>query len=90
MKVYDVIYRPFENKLKIIMEFIEDDLSMFLKKNEASLNIFTAKSIIYQILNGLKLLHSKRIIHRDIKPSNILIDKDGVIKIADFGLSRNV
>ncbi len=72
------------------MEFIEDDLSMFLKKNEASLNIFTAKSIIYQILNGLKLLHSKRIIHRDIKPSNILIDKDGVIKIADFGLSRNV
>jgi serine/threonine protein kinase len=90
VKVYDVIYRPFENKLKIIMEFIEDDLSMFLKKNEASLNIFTAKSIIYQILNGLKLLHSKRIIHRDIKPSNILIDKDGVIKIADFGLSRNV
>lgn len=49
-----------------------------------------------QILEGMNFLHKKWIIHRvklykhnkDIKPSNILMDKNGEIKIADFGLSR--
>lgn len=43
--------------------------------------------IIRQVLRGLAYLHDRRIIHRDIKPSNILLTKQGVIKLCDFGVS---
>ena len=44
--------------------------------------------IIKGSCDGLKYLHGERIFHLDLKPSNILLDKDMVSKIADFGLSR--
>lgn len=44
--------------------------------------------IIYQILRGLKYLHSAGVIHRDLKPSNIAINEDCYVKILDFGLAR--
>ena len=44
--------------------------------------------MIKQILIGLKFLHDNAILHRDLKPSNILVDNDGCMRLADFGLSR--
>ena len=46
--------------------------------------------IIYNILCGVKYMHSAKVIHRDIKPANILINEDCTIKICDFGLSRSI
>ena len=43
---------------------------------------------MFQILSGIYYLHKNRIFHRDIKPCNILLDENGLIKLADFGLSR--
>ena len=46
------------------------------------------KSYVYQMVSGIAYCHSHRIVHRDLKPQNLLIDKQGMLKLADFGLAR--
>jgi len=46
--------------------------------------------MMYQILKGLKYLHSAGIVHRDLKPSNLLGTEKTEIKMCDFGLSRKI
>ncbi|PHJ26030.1 protein kinase (incomplete catalytic triad) [Cystoisospora suis] len=46
------------------------------------------KLIAFQVLSGLAFLHEHRCIHRDVKPPNILINSQGIVKLADFGISR--
>lgn len=52
------------------------------------IKVFANQSFAYQLLKGIEYCHSNRVLHRDLKPANILIDKEGNLKIADFGLSK--
>jgi len=81
----------------IVMEFVDGkDLGKILADMQSSPDdqqVFPIEivfSILEELAYGLKDAHEQGIIHRDIKPSNILLHKRGEVKIADFGLARNV
>ena len=56
--------------------------------SKGRLSIEEASFIFYQIVNGVQYLHKNKIAHRDMKPENILLTKDLIVKIGDFGLSK--
>lgn len=53
-------------------------------------SLLQQKSYLYQILQAMCFCHQRRILHRDLKPQNLLVDGNGVIKLADFGLARAI
>jgi mitogen-activated protein kinase 1/3 len=77
---------PFDD-LYIVMDFMETDLHKIIY----SKNTLTDEHIqyfTYQILKGLKYIHSANVLHRDLKPSNLLLNSNCDLKICDFGLAR--
>ena len=65
------------------------DLKRFMDSCEGRpVPIELVKSYLYQMLAGIAFCHAHRVLHRDLKPQNILIDRNGALKIADFGLAR--
>ncbi|EKM49980.1 uncharacterized protein PHACADRAFT_166553 [Phanerochaete carnosa HHB-10118-sp] len=63
------------------------DLHQIIKSGQ-SLTVEHVQYFVYQILRGLKYIHSASVVHRDLKPGNLLVNADCELKICDFGLSR--
>ncbi|KAM9954477.1 hypothetical protein ACTFIR_012908 [Dictyostelium discoideum] len=70
------------------MEFLHGGDCGSLLDSLKTLEEHEAKNIIAQIVNGLEFIHSCGIIHRDLKLDNLIFDKNGIIKIVDFGFSE--
>ncbi|MGQ0735620.1 MAG: protein kinase domain-containing protein [Acidobacteriota bacterium] len=76
-----------EGRAYITQEYIDADSLSVLLSRRAVLDEAECLQIIRQILRGLRAAHDLGIVHRDIKPGNILVNKDGVAFITDFGLA---
>merc|ERR1719230_1292686 len=67
---------------------ISQDLKKFLDTSDGGLEKGLIQSMLYQLLKGIAFCHDRRVLHRDLKPQNLLINKEGELKLADFGLAR--
>uniref|UniRef100_A0AAQ4Q4S8 mitogen-activated protein kinase n=1 Tax=Gasterosteus aculeatus aculeatus TaxID=481459 RepID=A0AAQ4Q4S8_GASAC len=70
----------------LVMPFMGTDLGRLMKLQRLSED--KIQYLVYQMLKGLKYIHSSGIIHRDLKPGNLAINQDCELKILDFGLAR--
>uniref|UniRef100_A0A8C1UF01 mitogen-activated protein kinase n=1 Tax=Cyprinus carpio TaxID=7962 RepID=A0A8C1UF01_CYPCA len=70
----------------LVMPFMGTDLGKLMKMQRLSED--RVQFLVYQILRGLKYIHSAGIIHRDLKPGNLAVNQDCELKILDFGLAR--
>jgi len=87
VKVYEYGFGPNNTVPYIIMEFVDGNpLSDLINQN--SLELAEKLSIISQIADALGTVHQQGIQHRDIKPSNVLISKEKIAKLTDFGIAR--
>ena len=76
-------------ELYIVLELCDSDLKKLFRMEEY-LSELHIKTLLYNLVVGMKYLHSAGIYHRDLKPANCLVMKDCSVKICDFGLSRAV
>lgn len=86
VKLLEVVY--IRQRLYLAFEFLDYDLKKYIDHVNGPMNPKLVQSYMYQLLLGIAFCHSRRVLHRDLKPANLLIDRQGIIKIADFGLAR--
>ena len=75
--------------LQFVTDYMNTDLHDIIQSNQP-IQREDKQCILYQLLRGLKYIHSAGIIHRDIKPTNLLVDDKLTVKICDFGLATIV
>lgn len=81
-------FRRDKGSFYLVFEYMDHDLAGLLLSGEVSFNENNIAHIMHQLLEGLTYCHRNNFLHRDIKCSNILVNNDGQVKLADFGLAR--
>ncbi|KAG5224571.1 serine/threonine-protein kinase [Salix suchowensis] len=87
MKLEGIATSRMSGSLYLVFEYMEHDLAGLAANPGIKYTEAQIKCYMQQLLRGLEHCHTRGILHRDIKGSNLLINNDGVLKIADFGLA---
>ena len=79
-----------KDSLYFVFEFMTFNLYEMISKRKDSLREFDIKLIAYECLQGVNACHKNGFFHRDIKPENLLLNDHNIVKLADFGLAREI
>ncbi|XP_067121096.1 serine/threonine-protein kinase dyf-5-like [Centruroides vittatus] len=79
-----------DNTLYFVFEYLKENLYQLIKDRDKPFAEPVIRNILYQILQGLAFMHKHGFFHRDIKPENVLCMGPDLVKIADFGLAREI
>lgn len=88
LQLQDIIHTG--SCLYLVFEHLDQDLKKTLNETSSGFSVKIVQSFMWQLLKAISFCHSRRILHRDIKLQNLLVNKDGCIKLADFGLARSM
>src|SRR3989339_123671 len=80
----------YSNLLGIVMEYVEGESLEKVIDRQGRFNLQDVVYILKHLLQGIGYAHQRGFIHRDIKPSNIILNKEGITKIMDFGISKSL
>lgn len=72
----------------IVLEYIQGENFKEAFEDICRYDYAQKLELMEQVVEGIEYLHKKNIVHRDLKPSNLMLEKDGTVKIIDFGISR--
>uniref|UniRef100_A0A3Q1HPS4 Protein kinase domain-containing protein n=2 Tax=Anabas testudineus TaxID=64144 RepID=A0A3Q1HPS4_ANATE len=81
-------FNRYKSSIYLVFDFCEHDLAGLLSNANVKFTLAEIKKVMQMLLNGLYYIHRNKILHRDMKAANVLITRDGVLKLADFGLAR--
>ncbi|KAI9079456.1 hypothetical protein K1719_038538 [Acacia pycnantha] len=87
LKLEGLVTSRMSCSLYLVFEYMEHDLAGLAARQGVKFTEPQVKCYMKQLLSGLEHCHSQGVLHRDIKGSNLLIDNEGILKIADFGLA---
>ncbi|KAF8782143.1 serine/threonine-protein kinase ICK-like [Argiope bruennichi] len=79
-----------DDTLYFVFEYMKENLYQLMKRRDRQFQETEIKNILFQILQGLSFMHKHGYFHRDLKPENVLCMGSDLIKIADFGLAREI
>ena len=88
VQVFDFGLDEATHRQYIVMELVRGQSGAEILRDEGSLDVRDALSIVVQALRGLEYAHRNGVVHRDVKPGNLLRGEDGVVKLADFGIAK--
>jgi serine/threonine-protein kinase len=88
VQVYDSGHDPEAHRHFIVMEYVEGQTFAQVLRERGRLPVGEAVEIVSQACDGLEYAHRHGVIHRDVKPGNLLINTDGLVKLADFGIAK--
>jgi CRP-like cAMP-binding protein len=72
----------------LVMEFLDGATLREIVGRRGALSEETARSVVGQLASALGYVHGRNLVHRDLKPGNVMLTRDGVVKLMDFGLAR--
>jgi eukaryotic-like serine/threonine-protein kinase len=88
VQVYDSGQDPEAHRYFIVMEYVAGQTVGQILRERGRLPAVEAVDIVSQACDGLEYAHRHGVVHRDVKPGNLLINSDGVVKLADFGIAK--